>query len=411
MNIRFPYGRAALTVDLPEEKVVGEFGPVPRQAAPDPSACIERALAAPIGSRSLEEVIRPHCSVAITVEDITRTVPNHLILPPLLRILRDGGVDYADITILIATGLHRPPSEKEAADLLGDIPRGVDVKNHDAYRSEELTYVGTTSQGTPLHINTAFVRAEVKIVTCDVEFHQIMGYGGGAKSVLPGLCDAATVCRTHSRLAHENASAGILDGNPARAEVDEAGRMVGVDFCVNVVLNSGGHIIDAFCGDIIESFRTAARLVDEVYGVRVPRRFGMVLVDCGGYPRDINLYQAQKSVENAVKMVEPGGSVVLIAECAEGWGSTAFERWASEVTDLREVKDEMRRNFSMGKHKLYEFALERDVAKLYLISRLREPSLAKFIVPISPAELIEMVRAEPEVAVLHHGTNALPVLP
>ncbi len=408
MKIDFPYGRRKLTLDLPDEKLKGEFGPAEREAASDPVACIERALARPIGSRKLEEIVSPGCTVAISIEDVTRQVPSRLILPPLLKILRDGGVRNGEITIIVATGLHREASPEEMGSLVGDVPSQIAVKNHRADRLEELTHIGATSQGTPLYINRAFAEADVKIVTGDVEFHQITGYGGGAKSILPGLCDAETIRKTHSRLDEENASAGILERNPVRTEIDEAGRMVGVDFSLNVVLSPEGEIIEAFCGDIVEAFRAAVRLVDELYGVDVPQRYGMVIADCGGYPRDVNLYQAQKAVENAVKMVRPGGKVVLIAECAEGWGSKKFRRWAAEVNDLQEVEREMKRYFRMGYHKLYWFALERRVAELYLISELRDPDLAKFIAPIGPGELPALMEGEEEIAILHHGHNTLP---
>jgi len=390
--------------------VKGEFGPNWRPAAGEPAARLRRALGEPIASPRLDDIIRPGCSVAISIEDITRPVPSHLILPPLLEILHRRGVRDADLTIIVANGLHRVLNWEEIAGLVGDIPGAIAIKNHDARRADQLVEIGTTSRGTPLRINRAFAEADVRILTGDVEYHQITGYGGGAKSVLPGLCDAEAVRRTHSALDQPNASAGILDGNPVRAEIDEAGRMARVDFTVNVVLNATGHIVECFCGDVVAAFRAALPLVDELYGVRVPRRFGMVIADCGGYPKDINLYQAQKAVENATKMVRQGGKVVLIAECCEGWGSSEFEHWTAEVSDLAEVKREMKRNFRMGRHKLYWFALEREVAELYLVSELRDPHLAKFITPLSLRELVALVEAEPEVAILHHGNNTVPRL-
>lgn len=408
MLFEFAYGRTGLAIELPREKIQGEYRPRAPRPTPAPSASIGHALRHPCAGPRLDQIAGPECSVAITIEDITRPVPTHQLLPPLFEILHDSGVRDRDITIIVATGLHRPMESEEIRRVAGDLPSGVRVVNHDAHNPDELRRVGATSRNTELYLNRHFAGADVRIVTGDVEYHQIAGYGGGGKSVLPGLCDAEAVRRTHARLGQENVSAGILDGNPVRAEIDEAARMAGVDFSVNLVLDSRGRLIRAFCGDVVEAFRRAAGVVDEVYGISVPRRYQMVIADAGGYPRDMNLYQSQKAVENAGRMVQPGGRLVLIAECSRGWGSELFREWAAQVPDLDHVKRKTREHFEMGRHKLYQFALARETADLYLISRLSHPDLEKFIEPITADQLAGMVQDVDGAAILHDAHETVP---
>ena len=404
----FSYGRNGLNVDLPRGGIQGEYGPRSPGPASDPSAAIGRAIRRPCAGPRLDEIAGPGCSVAITIEDITRPVPSHLVLPHLFETLRRSGVGERDITVIVATGLHRPMGREEIREVGGQLPSGVTVLNHDAFDSDELRDVGATSRGTRLYLNRHFAEADIKIVTGDVEYHQIAGYGGGGKSVLPGLCDAEAARRTHARLDQKNVSAGILDGNPVRAEIDEAARIAGVDFSINLVLDSGGRLIRAFCGDVVEAFRRAGTVVDEIYSVPVPRRYHMVIADAGGYPRDISLYQSQKAVENARKMAEPGGKVVLVAECSQGWGSEQFREWTAQVPDLEQVKRQMREHFQMGRHKLYQFALARETADLYLVSRLSHPDLTKFIEPITPDRLVAMVESTHDAAILHDAHDTVP---
>lgn len=408
MRVHLHYGRSGLELEVPDDSLAGEYGGEEYPPADDPAARLREALQNPVEGPRLRDIVSAGSTVAISVEDITRPVPNGLILPVLLEELEAGGVRAPDIEVIIATGLHRPVEDGEMRELLGELPDGVTVRNHDAHDADSLTPVGRTSHGTELSINAAFMAADVRIITGDVEYHQITGYGGGAKSVLPGLSDAESVRTTHARLDERGACAGVLDENPVRGEIEEAARMAGVDLGLNVVLNHDGEVVAASCGEPEAAFRRLVPQVDDIYGVDVPRRYEMVIVDCGGHPRDINLYQAQKAVENALKMTEQGGEVVLAAKCEGGWGSEDFRRWTAQGPELDEVCREMQRDFRMGYHKLYEFALERRHAELFLMSDLKDPALTCFIEPVAPEEVEAMAGVTGDVAILHHGNETVP---
>jgi nickel-dependent lactate racemase len=202
-------------------------------------------------------------------------------------------------------------------------------------------------------LNRVFAEADVRILTGDICFHYYAGYGGGRKSVMPGVSGEETIKQNHALLLDANARTGVLEGNPVHEDMVEAARMAKVDFILNVVTNSRGELVKAFAGELEQAFMEGVKLVDEMYRVEVDRRADIVMVSSGGNPADVNLFQAYKGIDNVLEVVKRGGVIVLVAECPEGHGNQVFYDWMVKYGDLKAVEREIKRNFVLGGHKAY----------------------------------------------------------
>jgi nickel-dependent lactate racemase len=202
-------------------------------------------------------------------------------------------------------------------------------------------------------LNRVFAQADIKILLGDVNLHYYAGYGGGRKSVLPGVSGVETVQHNHAMMLNANAKTGLLEGNPVHEDMTEAARMAKVDFIVNIVENSKGEMVKAFAGDLEQAFLEAVKLVDEMYKIKVDRRADIIVASAGGHPADINLYQAHKAIDNALDAVKRGGVIILVAECPEGHGNQVFYDWMTRLQDLKSTEKEIKRGFVMGGHKAY----------------------------------------------------------
>jgi len=410
MKISLKYGLREVKIELPQEKLVGVFTPREVDGAENAQAEIKRALKNPIGSKRLKDVIRLKDKVAIAIDDITRPLPSREILPPLIDELTSSGIKEKDITIIIATGLHRKLSLPEIRQILGKIADRIRVINHDPYSRENLVYLGRTSRGSDIYINKNFVEASVKILVGDIEYHQFFGYGGGAKSIHPGIADAESIRSIHSQLDSPRARAGVLNGNPIQEELKEVIQMIKPDFVINVVLNLRKEIVKAFAGDLSEVFHQGTRLVDEMYKVKVPQRVDTVIASCGGFPRDVDLYQSQKAIESAKKVVKKGGRIILFARCQEGWGSKVFQEWMKEAKDPEEIMERIRKKFLIGAHKSYLLAKEVQWAKVYLYSEMNPSEVEDaFLYPLADLKEVDKLLEEAgEIIALPYATTTLP---
>ena len=214
------------------------------------------------------------------------------------------GIEEEDISIVVACGIHRKSTEQEKSFISGDLKNRLKIIDHDADDFDNLIYAGTTSFNNRILLNKIVYDADVRIIICDIDFHQFCGYGGGAKSLLPGVSDRNSIEKNHSMMKHNLAQAGVIDGNPVRTEIDEIGKFFKIDFQIAVVLNSEKEVVDVFAGDMHETFLKGVEICDRMYKVFVPERVDAVVVSCGGYPLDIDLYQTQKSIENAIRIVK-----------------------------------------------------------------------------------------------------------
>jgi len=371
VDVWLPYGKTEVCARIPAQNLLGAIEPKEKVGVPDARAEIERALREPIASKRLSEIVKPENKVAIVVDDATRPAPSHLMVPPLLDELNSAGVKDENVTIIFGCGTHRAVTPEEATQLLGeDVVKRVKAISHDC-RAKDLVYVGTTkTYGTKVYLNRVFAEADVKILTGDIGFHYYAGYGGGRKSVLPGVAGEETIKHNHAMLLNPNSKTGVLNGNPVHEDMVEAARLAKVDFILNVVCNSKGDIVKAFAGDLEQAFLEGVKLVDEMYRVQVNRKADIVVVSSGGHPADVNLFQAYKGVDAALEIVKRGGVVVLVAECPEGHGNHVFYDWMVKFGDLKAIEREIKRNFILGGQKAYYLLKALQKAQIILVSTM-----------------------------------------
>jgi len=413
-KISFAFGSTGIEFEIPERNLASVILPSEFEVKQEPSFLIKRSLENPIKSRRLSEIVNPNSKVAIIVSDVTRPTPTAKLLPPLLEELYLGGAKNENITIVFALGLHRLQTEEECRQLVGEeIFEKIRCVQHDRKRCRLL---GETSFGTPVEVFEKVVDSDVIISTGTLEFHYYGGYSGGGKSILPGVSSEKSILSYHSfysKLFEGDPLSGRTD-SPARQNIEEAAGITGLDFILNVVLNSKKEIVAAVAGDFIEAHRRGVKVVDSMYKVPVEPA-DAVIVSCGGFPKDINLFQATKSLENAVFAVKKGGSIVLVAECTEGIGDKVYERWSTECKTPDEAIQKFRKCFEFGGHKAATVGRAAKNFKLYLVSKLPETeSRSAFFVPVkSIEEALEKILSENPDAKIHvmpNGGWTLPVM-
>jgi nickel-dependent lactate racemase len=366
-----PYGKSEVCVRIAAQNFLGSIDPREKQCVSDARAEVERALKQPISSKRIGEIVKPESRVTIVVDDATRPAPSYVIVPPILDELNTAGVKDDNVTIVFACGSHRPVTHEEALGLLGEtVLNRVKTVSHDC-KAQDLVQVGTTHKhGTKVYLNRTFADADVRIVTGDVCFHYFAGYGGGRKSILPGISGEETIKHNHAMLLDTRAKTGVLNENPVHEDMTEAAKMVRVDFALNVVINSKHELVKAFSGDIDQVFSEGVKLVDEMYRVQVDRRADIVVVSPGGNPADLNLFQAYKAVDNALEVVKRGGVIVLVAELADGHGNQDFYDWMVKFKDLKAMESEVKRNFIMGGAKAYYYLKALQKTQIILVSSM-----------------------------------------
>jgi len=344
MRCTLKYGRQGLVVDLPDS---WDVTVVSRPAMPgvvDPVAAVRHALQSPVGADDLAREARGARAACIMICDLTRPVPNRLILRPLIERLLAAGLPPKAITVLVATGLHRPCPPEELAEIVGDpwVHEHSVIANHLARDAASHVPLGTTTQGVPVSIDRRVVEADVRVAVGLVEPHFMAGWSGGRKLVLPGCAHADTIMAFHSAriLGHPRAGTCILDGNPLHLAQMEALGMVGRTLAVSVVINDDRQLAFASYGSAEESFSAAVRFAQPLVRVGVPASFPVVLTGAAGYPLDSTWYQAVKGACAGAPILSPGGDLFLAASCSEGFGSQDFR--AAQERLLRLGKERFR---------------------------------------------------------------------
>jgi nickel-dependent lactate racemase len=328
MRVELCYGRGTLPLDLPDELSVTVVRKPAMPVLPDGRGAVEAALAGPIGAPPLAEEARGKRSACILICDVTRPVPNGLLLPPLLRTLLGAGMRPDDIRVLVATGLHRPNLGEELRELVGDdwVLRTVRVENHDARDDAAHADLGRTPAGTPVKLDRRFVEAELKIATGLVEPHFMAGYSGGRKVIAPGVAHRETITTFHSArfMAHPRADNCVLAGNPLHEEQLAIARMLGPVRAVNAVIDEARALSFVSYGELVESHAAAVAFVERYATVPVPERFATVVTSAAGHPLDKTYYQTVKGMVAPLDILRPGGDLVVVSACSEGMGSREY---------------------------------------------------------------------------------------
>ncbi len=272
---------------------------------------VERALQNPIGTPRLSEIISKGESVCIITSDITRPCPSAILLPPVIQELQEAGVSADDITVVFALGSHRRHTEEEKRLLVGDeIYEMVHTLDSDP---DDTVFLGYTSRGTPVNITSIVAQADRRICLGNIEMHYFAGYSGGGKAIMPGVSDRAAIQANHSKMIESTSVAGEIATNNVRLDIEEAADICGIDFILNVVLDEQKQIVKAVAGDHRAAHRVGCEFLDSLYKIPIPEAADIVIASPGGFPKDINVYQAQKSLDNAQHAVKPGGVIILAA--------------------------------------------------------------------------------------------------
>jgi nickel-dependent lactate racemase len=418
VDVWLKYGKNEVCARIPTRNYLGTIEPKERPGVVDPTAEIVRALGEPIGSKPLSEIVKPENKIAIVVDDFTRPAPSNFMVPPLLAELNRLGVKDENITIIFGCGTHRAVKPEEATNLLGEaIVNRVKTISNDC-RDKYHVYMGTTKKlGTKVNVHRTFAEADVRILTGDIELHYYAGYGGGRKSVLPGVSSVETIQHNHAHLLEPNSKTGVLEGNPVHEDMIEAARLAKVDFILNVVTNSKNEIVKAYAGDLEQAFYEGVELVEELYKVPIDRRADIVVVSPGGHPMDIDLYQAYKGVDSALEAVKRGGAIVWIAECPEGHGNEVFYDWMVKFKEIRDMEKEIKRNFVMGGHKSYYLLKALQKVKIILVSTVPDYYAVNVFklktaraVNDAVQEAFSIAGSDAKVWVMPHGNLTLPVM-
>jgi len=366
LTFKLPYGKGEREVTMPRRGWVGTFLPNKTVGEGREADLIWSALQNPIGTPRLGALVQQGQRIVIITSDMTRPCPNDKLLPPLLKELEDAGADLEQITVVMALGLHRPMTEAELRLSVGaEVYDKVRVINHDI---NDVVYVGTTSRGTHVEVFREVVEADFRICLGNVEFHYFAGYSGGAKALIPGTASERTVTENHSHMVKDTAVAALIDGNPVREDLEEAAAMVGIDFILNVIVDEHHRIVDAAAGDVIQAHRALCRRLAAEGVVQLPAKVDLALVSAGGDPKDINLYQAQKALDNCASVVRPGGVIILVAECGEGYGSKVFQQWMTSGKAPGELLADLRRQFVLGGHKAAAISKVSTSAEIILVT-------------------------------------------
>jgi nickel-dependent lactate racemase len=368
MRVRLKYGKGALEVEIPEGNLISTLKPNDLPADREVEE-VRGALENPLGHKRLRDLVGRGMKVALLVSDITRPCPSHKVLPHVIDELRMAGIEDGDMTIFFANGMHRAQTIEDMNKLVGPAILGrIRAVNHDSKDEANLEYVGRTRRGTEVSVNKEVLDHDFIIGIANIDIHYFAGYSGGAKSLLPGVSSFETIRQNHSMMTLHRAEPGVVDGNPVREDIEEGARMAGMDYIVNVVLNEGKGIVQAVAGDFVEAHRAAIRTNDLMYKVPIERRADIVIASAGGFPKDINLYQAQKALDNASYAVRDGGTIILLAECPEGLGDEVFEEWMMEASCPDDIIERLKAGFALGGHKAFAIARLAKRARILVVS-------------------------------------------
>ncbi|MDY3116065.1 MAG: nickel-dependent lactate racemase [Sutterella sp.] len=376
----YAYGRGTQTFTLDDSLVMKEIRTRAFTPITDIKGSVLEAIEHPIGSAPLRDRIKPGDTVAFICNDPTRVANSFDFMPVFLEYLNQLGVPDENMSIVFALGTHRAMTEAEMAEAVSpEVARRVRCINSISTIDEDFEYQGTTSRGTPVWIHKALCHVDHVILTGTIVHHYFSGYGGGRKAVLPGCAAMETVRVNHSFMMDDHAKLGVMDGNPCYEDQMEGVGLFAKNrslFLFNAVLDAQHRFLKMFAGDYNLAHREACHFVDEVYGSEIPKEADLVIVSCGGYPKDINVYQMQKTMENASCAVRKGGVVILLAECEEGSGSKVLEDTFKKLQTPTAIRLDLEHNFKIGANKAYAITRPLEKAHYILVTRL-DKALAK----------------------------------
>ena len=350
-----PCGKRLIPIQIPDHVPVQWVESRRLEPISDVKRAIEDSLRHPIGSKQLRELVKPGQKVALVVTDITRKLPEEIIVPILLKELQSGGIAKTDITAVVATGTHRPDTPQELLEKFGDVVNEISFINHDAYNPEGLVDLGRSPGGIPLVFNRTVAQADVRISTGVIETHLLAGYSGGVKSIAVGVAGEKTIGATHNYEMLQQTRLGITEGNRFRQFLTEATQALGLHFVVNVIQTGNKQVVKVVAGDPVQAFHEGVKTARKLYEVEIDQP-GDVVVSGVSYPKSRDLYQATRSANGAIfgpkPVVKQGGVILIPAPCEDGCGHPGYceiMRRAEDVDDIIAISRE--EGFAAGEQK------------------------------------------------------------
>lgn len=422
MNTTLSYGKSKISIDVPAEKNAILRPPARGARRRYTGRDFLNALNSPIASTPFGTLFNPSDTVTVIVPDKTRPNAFKPLLPALLVELHKAGIRKSNVSFVIATGMHSNHTQAEKTALLGeDIVNQYRIIDHNCRRKNDLAYAGTTSRGTEVYLNKHVISSD-KVITIGIAgYHYYAGYNGGRKAIMPGVAGYKTIQQNHKLVLNPletggknpMASSGILKGNPVHEDMLESANLLGVDFSINLVLDADKNIAGIFAGDMEKSHLRACKELDRLYHVKIKGLADCVIVSAGGWPRDINYVQSHKSMEIASKALKPGGTMLVFAECSDGFGSEKIKKWF-KAGSPDAIEKRLRRKFEVPGHTVLASLIKSNKFKIYLYSGMKEKDVRLMrlepLTNINQAESIINAFKGKKVYVIPDGNAVMPVL-
>lgn len=424
-SFKLAYGKEILSFELPSTVKVQEIEAKASQPIIDIEEAVRQAVAHPLGTAPLIEVVNPGDKVVIVVSDITRLwVRTDVLLPVLLDVLNEAGVPDKDISIVTATGDHRLQTVEEHTAICGaKVLDRVPIYDHEC-KAPDLVDLSLSTQGTPIKVNRRVWEADKVILTGGIAYHLLAGFGGGRKSIAPGVCGYEMIQKNHALALKEagpsglnpNIQTGKMEGNPVAEDMLEIARLVGVDFILNVVVNEKKEFVYIAAGELHQAHLAGCKVTEEIFGIKIEEKADLVIVSSGGYPKDIQLYQSIKALDNATYAVKEGGVIILVSECSDGIGSRPFQEYFN-YGKVEDISARLHADFTMPGFVSLRTASICRKTPVILISSLPEDVVkqTKMIPAPSLAEAwqsaSQILGRQPEsVYIMPHGGNTFPII-
>ena len=417
MEVHIPYGHSDLSVRIPDRYGVDIIEAPAVKPAEDPEQVVWTALDGLLGDVKWSDFAGAR-SAAIAINDKTRPVPHHQLLPPLLERLASLGIPDKAVRFYIAGGSHPPMVPDEYPAILpGDLLARFQVVSHDAEAYDQMVNLGKTSYGTPVWVNRDYLQSDLKIVVGNIEPHQFAGFSGGVKSAAIGLAGLKTINQNHSLMTQPASLLGEYEANPARQDIEEIGRKVGIQLALNAILNQQRQIVHVLAGEPLAVMRAGLPLSRQVCQVVAHQRYSLLISSPGGHPKDINLYQAQKGLGHAALIARRGGTIILVAACPEGTGSAHYEAWMRDKHSYAEILQRFNEEgFRIGPHKAFQIARDASRGRLWFYSEM-DADLARSLLlnPVGDLQsALDLALADLQpgerIGVLPHASSTIPHL-
>ncbi|WP_028829734.1 nickel-dependent lactate racemase family protein [Proteocatella sphenisci] len=376
----FDYGKGKIDLELKEGNIIGELSGNTRLPLEDIKEELYNTFENPIDSKALKDLVKSGDEITLVISDMTRFwMRQDLVIPHVINYLNKCGIKDGDISILIANGTHLPAPLSDIEILVTkEIAKRVKVINHYC-EAKDLVCLGKTSRGTVVELNPLVVNQ--KTICLGAAAHHLMaGFGGGRKSILPGVASGKSIAQNHIHALSPNQPCSNplignskLDGNPLNEDMCEAAAMVNPIFIINLAMNPEGKLCRIFSGNWMNSWLECCKYVDEMYSVQIPEKVDVVFAGCGGYPKDMSMYQSTKVIDNVESAVKPGGTIILISQCIDGGGPDEYFGWSKHIEKGR-LDEELRKNFTIPGYIFYQNCEIAERIKIYMISSI-DPEL------------------------------------